>query len=179
MRYSPEFGTDGSVQTKVRDPSIKRYVFIDDLCGSGVQATLYTDELVRPLKALHGDARISYYPLFATSFGLSEVRRLKSFDDVSAVVELDDSFKCFSPNSRVYKNVVAPFTRSVAERIANDYGRNLVPSDPLGWRDGQLLIGFCHNTPDNSLPIIWYDEPEGTPWTPLFRRYPKHYGWES
>jgi hypothetical protein len=163
----------------VRDPTVTRYVFIDDLCGSGVQATTYTEELVRPLKTLFPTVRVSYITLFATSFGLSEVRRLNSFDDVSTVVELDDSFKCFSPHSRIYKNEQRPFSRKKAEDIARDYGKRLVPGYPLGWRDGQLLIGFCHNTPDNTLPIIWFDEPEETPWTPLFRRYPKKYGWEA
>src|ERR1700680_4955054 len=42
-------GQGNSVQTTIRDPTITRYVFIDDLCGSGVQATAYMRELVRPL----------------------------------------------------------------------------------------------------------------------------------
>lgn len=172
-------GEGHAVESKVRDPTITRYVFIDDLCGSGVQATAYTQELVRPLKDLSPNVRVSYYTLFATSFGLSEVRKLNSFDDVNAVVELDESFKCFSANSRVYKNEKQPFNKTKAEDIARDYGQRLEPLNPLGWRDGQLLIGFCHNTPDNTLPIIWFDEPEDTPWTALFRRYPKKYGWEA
>ena len=38
----------------------------------------------------------------------------------------------------------------------------------LGYRDSQLLIGFQHNTPDNTLPIIWYDEQAGRPGNPSF-----------
>lgn len=169
----------GSVENTIRDTSIARYVFIDDLCGSGTQATAYTQDLVQPLKAVDPNIRVSYYTLFATSFGLNEVRKLNSFDEVAAVVELDDSFKCFSHNSRVYKSEQLPFNRQKAEVIARRYGTNLTPTYPLGWRDGQLLIGFCHNTPDNTLPIVWFDEPDGTPWTALFRRYPKQYGWEA
>jgi hypothetical protein len=167
------------IESKVRNSSITRYVFIDDLCGSGTQATAYTTDLVRPLKDANPDISVSYYTLFATSFGLREVRKLNSFDDVAAVVELDESFKCFSQNSRIYKNQQAPFSKDRAELIARNYGARLLPGSPFGWRDGQLLIGFCHNTPDNTLPIIWFDEPDGTPWTPLFRRYPKQYGWEA
>lgn len=171
-------GHGGSIESKIRDASITRYVFIDDLCGSGAQASAYTQDLVRPLKEANPNIHVSYYTLFATSFGLSEVRKLNSFDEVAAVVELDESFKCFSQNSRVYKNQQAPFSKEKAELIAKSYGTTLVPQNPLGWRNGQLLIGFCHNTPDNTLPIVWFDEPDGTPWTPLFRRYPKQYGWE-
>jgi hypothetical protein len=174
-----QIGAGSSVESRLRDPSITRYVFIDDLCGSGTQARAYTQDIIVPLKTLNPQARVSYYTLFATSFGLSEVRGLDSFDDVSAVVELDESFKCFSTNSRIYKNEITPFDRVRAEEIAGRYGAKLFPNGPLGWRDGQLLIGFCHNTPDNTLPIIWFDEPEGKPWTALFRRYPKQYGWEA
>jgi len=44
----------------------------------------------------------------------------------------------------------------------------------LGWGDCQLLLGFYHNTPDNTLPVIWYDEDEIN-WYPIFRRYNKKY----
>lgn len=164
--------------TKVRDPSIERYVFIDDLCGSGSQAAAYSRSLVQPLKRLNPRARVCYYTLFATSYGLSEIKKLHWFDDVATVVELDDSFKCFSDISRIYKNEQAPFDKGAAASISRQYGQMLEPQFPLGWRDGQLLIGFCHNTPDNTLPIMWYDGPNHA-WTPLFRRFPKHYGWEA
>jgi len=165
--------------TRIRDPYIERYIFIDDLCGSGSQAAGYSRSLVKPLKRMNARAKVSYYTLFATAFGLSEVRKLGWFDDVETVVELDDSFKCFSDESRIYKNEQPPYDRAKAAAICTKYGRPLTPDFPLGWRDGQLLIGFCHNTPDNTLPIIWYDEPDGTVWTPLFRRFPKQYGWET
>jgi hypothetical protein len=164
--------------TRVREPSVERYVFIDDLCGSGSQAAAYSESIVRPLKRLNPKAKVYYYTLFATSFGLSEIRKLRWFDDVATVVELDDSFKCFSDNSRIYRNERAPFDKGRARDICGSYGARLEPNFPLGWRDGQLLIGFCHNTPDNTLPVVWYDEPARA-WTPLFRRFPKQYGWEA
>ena len=40
------------------------------------------------------------------------------------------------------------------------------------FRNGQLLIGFHHNVPDNTLPILWFDSPNAD-WRPIFRRYPK------
>jgi hypothetical protein len=164
---------------RVRDKSVQRYVFIDDLCGSGSQAAAYSKNTVRPLKRLNPGVKVSYYTLFATAKGLSEVQKLGWYDDVATVVELDDSFKCFSDESRIYRNELPPYDKDKAAAICREYGATLVPQFPLGWRDGQLLLGFCHSTPDNTLPIIWYDEPEGPPWTPLFRRFPKQYGWES
>jgi hypothetical protein len=165
--------------TRVKDKSIDQYVFIDDLCGSGAQAGTYSTSTVRPLKRMNPGVKVAYYALFATTVGLDAIRRLECFDDVAAVVELDDSFKCFADPSRIYRNEQPHYNKAKAAAICQAYGAKLEPRFPLGWRDGQLLLGFCHNTPDNTLPIIWYDEPEGVPWTPLFRRFPKHYGWES
>jgi hypothetical protein len=165
--------------SRVKDKSVEQYVFIDDLCGSGAQAAAYSKDTVRPLKRMNSAVKVAYYALFATTSGLDAVRKLGWFDDVAAVVELDESFKCFSALSRIYRNEQPHFNKDKAEAVCRKYGARLVPAFPLGWRDGQLLLGFCHNTPDNTLPIIWYDEPEGVSWTPFFRRFPKHYGWES
>ncbi|RQH12742.1 hypothetical protein [Bradyrhizobium sp. RP6] len=165
--------------SKVKDPNILHYVLIDDLCGSGTQARQYCESLVRPLKQMNKKAKVYYYTLFATTFGLNEIRKLGWFDEVGSVVELDDSFRCFGDDSRVYKNASAPFDKAKAKSISLRHGHTLFSSDPLGYRDGQLLIGFFHNTPDNTLPIIWFDDPDGTAWIPLFRRFPKQYGWQS
>ena len=43
----------------------------------------------------------------------------------------------------------------------------------LGFKDCQLLLGFNHNTPDNTLPIFWYDE-KNYNWYPIFKRYKKN-----
>jgi len=56
-----------------------------------------------------------------------------------------------------------------------------MPSPPLSYKRDKVfqqpLIGFHHNTPNNSLPIIWFDEPGGPPWTPIFKRYSKYLVW--
>jgi hypothetical protein len=63
------------------------------------------------------------------------------------------------------------------EAMCRKYGSQLDCTAPLGFSDCQLLIGFHHNTPNSTLPIIWFDEPGGPPWTPIFRRYSKYFGW--
>jgi hypothetical protein len=161
----------------LRDSTISRYVFIDDFTGSGNQAVGYAKEVVEDLKHLKPNVEVSYYVLFATSIGLGEIRAKTKFDNVHCIYELDDSYKCFSPSSRYYVNTGQEIDKPFAESTCKKHGFKLLPSDPLGYEDGQLLLGLFHNTPDNTLPIIWYDEPEGQPWQPIFRRYPKIYGW--
>jgi hypothetical protein len=159
-----------------RDPDLLHYVFLDDFCGSGDQAISYSNDIVIPLKQLKPNVRVSYYVLFATKHGLSRAQAGCQFDDVSSVVEIDDSFKAFSEQSRIFDNAGGVFNRVFAEAVCRKYGTRLFPAHPLGYKDGQLLLGFSHNTPDNTVPIFWFNETEGPIWHPVFPRYPKQYG---
>lgn len=165
------FSVGSSRDRSVRDPRVTRYVFLDDLCASGQQAEEYSDQLLKELKTLQPQARAYYYVLFATSDALQAIRATE-FDDVQAVVELDRSFRCFDDASRYFVGAPSDIDKTFALALCTRYGRQLLPSHPLGYRDGQLLLGFHHNTPDNTLPIIWHDHPSGR-WVPIFRRYPK------
>ena len=174
--YAHEIFASGDF-SKIRDDSIRRYVFLDDLCGSGVQGTQYLVDVVRPLKRADSRAKAIYYVLFGTANGLKAVRDAGIFDEVACVVELDDSFKAFSETSRFYGLDEELGDKDLAKRIAKSYGERLWTDHPLGYRDGQLLLGFGHNVPDNTLPIFWFDEHAGPPWYPVFPRYSKRYGW--
>lgn len=163
-------------RTALGFPSVKRYVFIDDLCGSGTQAIDYSEQILRDLKKLNRSAEISYYTLFATTAGLKEVRTSTLFDKVECIFELDETFKCFSADSRYFRPPHASIDKQFAEDTCTRYGKTLFPHHPVGYKNGQLLLGLHHNTPDNTLPVFWYDEPGNKPWVPIFRRYPKYYG---
>jgi len=160
----------------IRDKSIKQYIFIDDLCGSGDQVCRYSKDIVTEIKRLNPEAVVSYFVLFAMSDGIAKVKNDSAFDFVDAVYTIDNTFKCFGTESRHYKNVSEPISRIKAENISMKYGKKLLASDPLGYSNCQLLFGFNHNTPNNTLPIIWYNE-KGSNWTPIFKRYDKNYGW--
>jgi hypothetical protein len=167
----------GHPEQIVRDTSIENYVYIDDLCGSGTQAISYMRDIVEPLKAQHPNVKVFYFVLFATSEGLRVVRELGGFDAVDAIFELDHTFRSLEPTSRVFENEQYPFVRTAVRPTCEKYGKILCPAHPLGYKDGQLVLGFSHNTPDNTLPIFWADSSMGAAWTPIFRRFSKDYGW--
>lgn len=176
-------------------PDVDYYVFIDDFCGSGSQVT--NDTIVKraiyDIKSLKSEAKIFYLMLFGTTHGIENVIKTKLFDKVEAVIELDNSFKCFDDYSRYFKDCNVTYEKEFAKNMAYKYGRPLIRSilknegypentldgisheHALGFGNCQLLMGFHHNTPDNTLPIIWYDE-EDIAWEPIFRRYNKKYG---
>lgn len=159
--------------TILRYPSVSRYVFLDDMCGSGKQARAYSKDLVVNLKRAKADAQVCYYVLFGTTAGLDRIRTDTQFDRIEAVVELDETFKCFSNDSRYFSTAVTGVDKAFAKGLCERYGALLWPGHPLGYDDGQLLLGFQHNTPDNTLPVFWYEYPHIRPWRAIFKRYPK------
>lgn len=184
--------SDGTISLRSNFIDAEHFVFIDDLCGSGKQATTDTNvkRCVSDLRALKPMAHISYLMLFGLSDGINHIQNSELYDYVQALIELDDSYKCFSNNSRYFINNL--YDKTTAQDIAyrygyelmSDYARSLgcdsVKQDQiakkhaLGFNNCQLLLSMHHNTPDNTLPIIWFNEIEGL-WNPIFKRYNKVY----
>lgn len=165
---SPRSG-DGHLSTTIREPAVCRYIFIDDLCGSGTQAKQYSEDTVLELRSLNPEAEVAYYCLFGLEEGLNDVRKRTAFTDVRALFTLDNSFRCFRPESRYYVDGESD-AMNEAKAVMTRHGSRLLPEHPLGYKDGQLLVGFFHNVPDNALPVLWTEKDD---WTPIFRRYPK------
>ena len=164
--------TNGSDILKNRN--VDRYVFVDDFCGSGHQARDYLTKIVGPIKAFDSTVKVFYFVLFATPEGMNLIRNNTQCDDVQCIFELDDSFRCFSCASRYFPSSEQPtIIAQFAEEMCRRYGRLLKPAAPLGYDNCQLLIGFQHNTPDNTLPIFWSAGSTGNPWKPIFKRYTK------
>ena len=156
-------------------PEVHRLVFIDDFCGTGDQAAGFGNQYVAQLRsvALRSNIRIKvwYLALMATSAGLSHIRRFGVFDRVAAVSELDTSYRVFANDSQFYRRPPSGITRWASATIAQHYGRCLYPNHPLGFDNSQLMVGFQHNVPDNTLPIFWQDQ--APPWYAIFPRRAK------
>jgi hypothetical protein len=186
------FVSNSHGERQLKDPQINHYVLFDDFCGSGKQAITYSKDTVATIKNINPNIKISYLMLFATKAGKQLVLNKTLFDHVEAVVEFDESFQFFNTNSRYLKSCSSHIDKEFLKEICEQYGEPLVrdigiqlklSGDKLekfikfailGFGDCQLLIGFSHNTPNNTLPIIWYDE-ENIVWYPIFKRYNKVY----
>jgi len=170
-------GPIGSKSSKIAIQGLKRIVFIDDVLGSGKQAVDYSKKFVAEVKraglAEGRQIDVDYFVLFAKPEGL-KLARSTQFDRVEAVHELQESELAFSANSRVYPRPSGDIHLENGRKLAEDYGSVLYPGHGLGFRDGQLLLGFRHNIPDNSLPIMWFAE-DMRQWKPAFRRFGKIY----
>lgn len=166
---------NGNIHTILREPSVERYIFIDDLCGSGETAEKYSQDLLPRILSINPNIELHYYSLFATSHGLERVRTNSLFGErCGAVFELDESYKCFSDDSRYLAVTPKYIEKDILIRISTYYGDLLIPGHPNGFENGQLLLAFSHNTPDNTLPVIWAEQENAQRrWVSALKRYNK------
>ncbi len=161
-------------------PAVSRYIFIDDFCGSGSQGVRYSKALLARIRSAAEQAGVSptigYHVLLGTTKGLERVKTEANFDEIACVMRLDESFRAFGDDSRYFRRPPPGVDRESAKHLAEIHGQRLAPAAPLGFDDGQLLLGFVHNTPNNTLPLFWHGGDATTPWQPLFRRYYKLVG---
>lgn len=173
-------GDRNFIELEIKNKEIRRYIFIDDFCGSGTQAELYLLKDLRLLKKLMPDCEINYFMMFSTDHGLRKLKSLtindnseiKLFERVDSIFTLDETYKVFSENSRYYKKINNTVSKDEGKLICEEHGNKLFNGNPLGYKDGQLLISFFHNTPDNVLPVFWCSHNK---WLPIFKRYNKLY----
>ena len=155
------------------DPSVRCYVFIDDFAGSGNQALRRGTEIVTRIRSEAPDVCAYYFLLFATTRALQTIETSGLFDQVDTVFELGDDFRVFSTNSLLYSAPASGISQSDTMIVADHYGRRLLPSHPLGYENGQLIVGFEHNVPNNTLPIFWHSGATDRPWVAPFPRHPR------
>lgn len=168
-------GLNTSIVYSPRQAGISRYVFFDDLVGSGTQAKGYLAMQLMNIRRDNPDIELKFMCLFATTHGLARMNDVNMFNgNATCLFELDDTYKAFSITSRYFEGSPNWFSNDILRDIAFSYGGEIQPDKPLGYRDGQLLLGFSHNTPDNTLPIFW-GEGNQKPWSPVFVRYDKVY----
>lgn len=173
--FSLEADRSRLITIRPNDPTVTRYIFFDDLVGSGTQVAQYMARYLPMLRRNNHNIDIQFLSLFATNHGLQKLNSEQMFDGkASCLFELDETYKAFTEESRYFSAAPEWFNKQKMRRLAEYYGSILAPKTPLGFQDGQLLLGFSHNTPDNSPPIFWR-EGHDIVWTPVFIRYDKHY----
>lgn len=171
-----EKGNNTVTEISLGFPDTNRYIFLDDICGSGQQVISYmsNDDTISSMKDINPNIELIYITLVASKKGLDAVKSSNIFDRVETIFELDDSYKCFSDNSRYFPQKASfPVNKGFAEGMSAKYGRIMLFSEEHvhGYKNGQYLFGFSHNIPDNTLPVIWFDKD----WSPILKRYSKLY----
>lgn len=137
-------------------------VFFDDMIGTGEQACKYWERNIENKFDSRIKKRFFYLVLAAYTDGIEEIERQTKFEVIPCII-FDNSYRAFNEKSCFF---IDKKERKKARNIAEKYGKN-IHDWPLGFLNFQGLMGFHHNIPDTTLPIIW----KRNGWFPIFVRY--------
>ncbi|MEC4091690.1 primase-helicase family protein [Pseudoalteromonas rubra] len=141
-------------------------VFFDDIIGSGNQATKFFNNYLKNARA-----RCHYVALLGFENGQENIRRDTNFNSLLVIRTLYDECMAFSDNSQVF---TTQEEKELVKAVCLEWGKKLYPAHPLGYDDSQALIVMPHNTPNNTLPVVWAgpdsESYEKQPWHPVWPR---------
>lgn len=150
--------------------SLENLIFVDDFCGTGAQFTDFCCDI--QLNALHDTypaLRVTYLVAAAHENGIQKVQEEFPFVNLVCAERLGKcnsvlSHECFS---RYQITGFQQLVMAQYNNVVRDAG--LLSSGKLvnGFGDLGLAFAFAHATPNNTLPIFWYDTDR---WTPLLDR---------
>ncbi len=169
----PKILGEGQPSTGVlphRDQPLKGLIILEDFVGTGSQAR-------RVIAAIRQSVlrrwRILFVPLILLNQGqqnMAKDKRLRGVD-VRPVLVIPDEC-CLKESAK--KGEGAEFSKfralvkSTARRVLESSGvLDDPPLDAFGYGGSGALVVTCHNTPNNTLPLIHHRSPS---WSPLFRR---------
>ena len=162
--------------TKWVNPDVDRVIFIDDFCGTGQQVgelgRVAIPLLRQAARNIGIELEIWYLTLLATNDGLANVERTTLFQQVGTLSVLDETYRAFGSKSQWFIDPPDYVDKKICEKIMTYYGFRIFRQAPLGYGSCQLLLGFRHNVPDNTLPVIWRENVSPW-WRPIFPRSQK------
>lgn len=142
-----------------------RVVFIDDISGSGKQAS---DHIKGCL--LHNPNLEKQYISYISLIGTERAKKIFNNMGVEFLPAclLDSRMRIFSKDS------YTQFTKQERKILINFISgyKEEVCWNPFGYKKSRLALGFYYNVPDNCLPIFWS---EHNNWRSIFKRFHKKY----
>ena len=154
---------------------IRAIVFVDDIIASGGTTGRHLKWLNEELGELirHQKLMVFIASVCGIRVGIEKIKDALEDLSLSAQVKvvvgeyLDESDQCFNNQSGAFSSLE---DQHKAKRIAEEYGKKLEKGHPLGYDNGQLLVVFSDNCPNNTLPILWKKSTGKVNWRPLFKR---------
>jgi len=169
--YSNNVVDHNRLPDRLTEDHVKALVLVDDLLGSGEQASNFLRELDGKVGGMLENRSIKCVFVALCGFGEAErkvseaISRLRMPVELHLCDPLGESDRCFSDNSTAFPDET---DRVEARGIAESHGRRLQRAQPLGYRGVQATIVFEESCPNSTLPILWDSRGD---WRPLFPRH--------
>lgn len=150
---------------------IESLILVDDFLGTGDTAVdFWNSPTIQHIIKRFPHIQLYYMVLVALKKGIDTIKNETNLNIICPQI-FDEEYRVFSDKSTVFPDKKK---RNIAKQVCENYGEYLEGKrNALGYKNSETLLGFHHNIPDNTLPIIWSDERE---WYPIFKRERKIYG---
>jgi hypothetical protein len=79
-------------RASLRNPDIRRYIFIDDVCDASSDSPACLQDIVADIKAIDAAVFVAYYSLLATADGLNRMLTETAFDSAECAMKIDSSY---------------------------------------------------------------------------------------
>ncbi len=139
-------------------------IIVDDICGTG--GTL--EKFLEKNKDYFLNKKLIILFFVVTKVAEEKFEKLKiQYKGLEIdYIQIEDKLY----NSEYLSEKEFEILRNIERSLWNQGSKNI-----LGFRDSQLLIGFSHNIPNNTISSIWYKPALGRRdnWNELFTRYTK------
>jgi hypothetical protein len=139
--------------------SVQCLVFIDDMLGTGTQFASFA--AANELKELSSNRKLLYCPLAAYKDGLQTLAVKCPWLKI-VPVEVFDQQHCFFRGEKIRKNIWAIDHNNEIDAV-RQHMKSLCDRAGISQKAGpfglDLLIGFHHATPNNTLKIMYADTP--------------------
>lgn len=153
------------------EPStVHTIILVDDFCGTGTQF----DEFVKfsgfnKFMNERPDCRIVYATVAAHLDGLTSAKMKSPRIEIIAgeTLSSDDHFFDGTSLGRLADSSIALALQNQYEALASKVGLGVKSVSPYGFLDQALTYAFAHGTPNNTLPVFWFQNEQ---WTPLVNR---------
>lgn len=153
---------------KIAENGVNSIIFVDDFLGSGEQFKKFYKQW--ELDEIAQDVDLIYAPIVAHQSGISFLRTEFPKLKVVSAETLGEADNFFSEEvwqllgrGLIAANDALEWYQEFAK------SKDIVPKNgsEIGYGGLGLTFAFSHATPNNSLPILWY---ESTVWNPLLER---------
>lgn len=169
--YTEQVVDHDRLAERLQDGGIQAVVLIDDLLGSGEQASEFLKELDRKVGGMLHNRGVKTVFVALCGFPHAERRVAEEIDRLRIPLELHlceplgETDRCFSESSAIFPGEAE---RVEARGIAESHGKRLQRRQPLGYRGVQATVVFEESCPNSTLPILWDSKPD---WRALFPRH--------
>ncbi|MNO52058.1 hypothetical protein D3C76_424670 [compost metagenome] len=148
------------------DEDITTLIFFDDISGSG-------GTIVSFLKA--NESELIGRAIIIRLIVITETAQEVINNYLAAQTKLDVTVISEHKYDKVFKN--HKFLNDSHRLLINDFEETIWGkgnNNVMGFRDSQLLVGFSHNIPNNTISSFWYHKDfsgKREEWNSLFKRY--------